>query len=126
LPTEDRNFVFIGATRGAGLSNMALLQQLRGLRRGLTVHGSRSTFKDRASERTNHPSIVSEMALAHTIKNKVEKAYRRGDLLANRAKLMADWAKVLFCCFGRCHTDEEGAAIPLILNILTIELACGI
>ena len=96
LLTEKGNrFVFIGANKGSGLSNMAMLQLLRGMREGLTVHGFRSTFKDWASERTNHPNIVSEMALAHTIKDKVERAYRRGDLLVKRTKLMNEWAK--FC-----------------------------
>jgi hypothetical protein len=57
----------------------------------LTTHGFRSTFKDWASETTSHPDIVSEMALAHTIPSKVEKAYRRGALLAKRTRLMNDW-----------------------------------
>lgn len=96
VPIEEGNpYVFIGGSKGAGLSNMALLQLLRGLRPGQTVHGFRSTFKDWASERTSHPNIVSEMALAHSINNKVEKAYRRGDLFAKRSKLMDDWAR--FC-----------------------------
>jgi integrase len=59
---------------------------------GVTQHGFRSTFKDWASERTSHPDIVSEMALAHTIPDKVQAAYRRGDLLQKRRDLMQDWA----------------------------------
>lgn len=60
-----------------------------------TVHGFRSTFKDWAAETTTFPNIVSEAALAHTIGDKVEVAYRRGALLKKRRELMAAWAK--FC-----------------------------
>lgn len=64
-------------------------------RDGLTVHGFRSTFRDWASERTSHPREVCEMALAHAISDKVEAAYRRGDLFEKRRKLMLDWER--FC-----------------------------
>jgi integrase len=60
-----------------------------------TVHGFRSTFRDWAAERTSTPHHVAEMALAHTIKNHAEAAYRRGDLLSKRAKLMQQWAEFL-------------------------------
>lgn len=62
---------------------------------GITVHGFRSAFRDWASERTGFPAEVVEMALAHAIENKVEAAYRRGDLFAKRAKLMQAWADYL-------------------------------
>jgi integrase len=62
---------------------------------GLTVHGFRSTFRDWAAERTNYPNHVVEMALAHTIPNAAEAAYRRGDLFEKRRRLMDDWAT--FC-----------------------------
>jgi integrase len=58
----------------------------------ITVHGFRSTFRDWAAERTNFPSEVVEMALAHVVGNKVEAAYRRGDLFDKRQRLMAEWA----------------------------------
>jgi integrase len=87
--------VFPGAKHGAGLSNMAMLELVRGMRPGLTTHGFRSTFKTWASEQTSHPNIVSEAALAHAIPDKVEAAYRRGDLFAKRVRLMKDWAS--FC-----------------------------
>ena len=58
-------------------------------------HGFRSTFRDWASERTNYPRDVAEMVLAHAIGDKVEAAYRRGDLFEKRRRLMIDWAK--FC-----------------------------
>jgi hypothetical protein len=62
---------------------------------GVTVHGCRSTFKDWASERTAFPSEVSEMALAHTIGDRVEAAYRRGELLEKRRLMMEQWATFL-------------------------------
>ena len=58
-----------------------------------TAHGFRSAFRDWASERTNFPREVCEQALAHTIKDKTEAAYRRGDLLDKRRELMAAWAE---------------------------------
>lgn len=61
----------------------------------ITAHGFRSTFRDWAAESTNYPRDVAEMALAHTIGDKVEAAYRRGDLFEKRKRMMDDWAK--FC-----------------------------
>lgn len=97
LPREDgSDFVFIGDKKGKSLSNMALLMTLRRMDRGdLTTHGFRSTFRDWAAETTAYPNEMVEMALAHTISNKAEAAYRRGDMMARRARLMEDWAK--FC-----------------------------
>ena len=93
LPREKGSlYVFPGGKEKAPLSNMAMLELVRGMRPGLTVHGFRSSFKDWASEATNHPNIVSEAALAHTIPDKVEKAYRRGDLFTKRARLIKEWA----------------------------------
>jgi integrase len=86
-------FVFPGGRRGRPLSNMALLKTLRRMGRGdLTTHGFRSTFRDWAAETTSHPSEVVEMALAHAVGDKVEAAYRRGDLFDKRRALMEDWA----------------------------------
>lgn len=89
-------FVFPGTRPKKPLSNMAFLQLLKRMKRdGLTVHGFRSTFRDWAAERTNFPREVAEMALAHTVSDKVEAAYRRGDLLEKRFKMMEEWAN--FC-----------------------------
>jgi integrase len=77
------------------VSGRTLAWLLKDLGRSETVHGFRSTFRDWAAERTNHPNHVVEMALAHTIPNAAEAAYRRGNLLEKRARLMADWAE--FC-----------------------------
>jgi integrase len=93
---EADGFVFSGGRRGRPLSNMAFLMLLRRMGRGdLTAHGFRSTFRDWVAERTNFPSEAAELALAHTVSNKVEAAYRRGDLFERRRRLMNAWA--LFC-----------------------------
>jgi len=86
-------YVFPGGKPGKPLSNMAMTEVLRRMGRGdITVHGFRSTFRDWAAERTNFPNEVVEMALAHTIGDKTEAAYRRGELFEKRRRLMADWA----------------------------------
>ena len=97
LPTEDNNeFVFIGPRAGAGLSDMSMTAVLRRMGHAdITVHGFRSTFRDWAAEVSHFPNHVVEMALAHAIGDKVEAAYRRGDLFDKRRELMAAWAD--FC-----------------------------
>ena len=108
LPREKgSDFVFVGGKPGQGLSNMAMLELLRGMRPddGHTVHGFRSVFSDWAHEQTAHANHIIEMSLAHTIKNKVEAAYRRGDLLAKRAQLMADWSS--YCASPSVKADDN-------------------
>lgn len=91
--SKGGEYVFSGRKAGTALSNMACLQTLRRMGRGdLTVHGMRSTFRDWVSENTSYPRDVAEMALAHTIEDKSEAAYRRGDLIEKRRALMSDWA----------------------------------
>lgn len=86
--------VFFGAKAGKGLSNMSMLKVLKTLKRpDLTTHGFRSTFRDWAAEKTDHAGEIVEMALAHVVANKVESAYRRGDLFGKRRLLMEDWAR---------------------------------
>jgi integrase len=85
------------------ISNMAMAMLLRRMGRGdLTVHGFRSSFSDWCAERTAFPSEVREMALAHTVADKVEAAYRRGDLFEKRRALAEAWAKF-------CDTPAAGA-----------------
>jgi integrase len=77
----------------SSISNMAMASVLKRMGRSdITVHGFRSSFRDFASEATNAPHEVAEMALAHTIANKAEAAYRRGDLFEKRRDLMNAWA----------------------------------
>jgi integrase len=93
---RSSDYVFPGGKAGKPLSNMAMTETLRRMERGdITVHGFRSTFRDWAAERTNFPSEVVEMALTHAVGDKVEAAYRRGDLFEKRRRLMAEWAS--FC-----------------------------
>ena len=94
---RQNEFVFPGDRR-AMMSNMAMEMLLRRMGRNVTVHGFRSTFRDWAAERTNFPSEVAEAALAHVVGDKVEAAYRRGDLFEKRRRLMEAWAEY---CAGR-------------------------
>lgn len=88
----DSGLIFPGRQVDVAMSNMIFLMMLRRLGASFTAHGFRSAFRDWASECTNFPREVCEMALAHSIKDKTEAAYRRGDLFAKRAELMAAWA----------------------------------
>jgi Phage integrase family/Nucleotidyl transferase AbiEii toxin, Type IV TA system len=90
---EGNDHVFPGAKDGKAISNMAMLEKLRGMRSGLTVHGFRSTFRDWAGDRTNYPRDVIEAALAHAIEDETEAAYRRKTAIEKRRRLMADWAR---------------------------------
>jgi integrase len=97
-------FVFPGGKPGRALSSMALLMLLRRMGRSdLTAHGFRSTFRDWCAEATNYPREVAEAALAHTLRDKTEAAYQRGDLMEKRRQLMAEWAT--FC--GRPSATGE-------------------
>jgi integrase len=103
LPRVDGNpHVFPGSRQGRPLSNMALLQLMRGMGYGVNCdrgafvpHGFRSSFRDWSGEVSSFPRDVAEMALAHVIENKVEAAYRRGDLFDKRRKMMQEWADYL-------------------------------
>ena len=93
----NSELLFPNERSGRALSDNAMrlaLQKRLGL--NTTVHGLRSSFKDWASEKTNYQNEVSEMALAHSISNAVEAAYRRGNLYEKRCQLMRDWADYLY------------------------------
>lgn len=95
LPRLAGNDLVFPAPRGGVLSDMSLTAVTRRMQVEAVPHGFRSTFRDWAAERTNYPRDVAEMALAHTIGDKVEAAYRRGDLFDKRRRMMEEWAK--FC-----------------------------
>ena len=95
LLKREHEFVFPSAHQGQSLSNMAMLTLLGRMNVDVTVHGFRSSFRDWAAERTAFAHEVCEMALAHTIPNAAEAAYRRGDLFEKRAALMRAWAEFL-------------------------------
>ena len=91
----EKDYIFPGGKEGAGLSNAAMSELLKGMgysRTVATVHGFRSTFKDWAGDLTAYPNEMSEMAMAHTVDDKVEAAYRRSDMREKRRRMMADWA----------------------------------
>jgi integrase len=93
LKRDGDSFVFPGQVKGKPLSSMAMLMLLRKMKRDdVTAHGFRSSFRDWAAETTAYPGEMVEMALAHAIGNKVEAAYRRGDMFERRRRLMDDWA----------------------------------
>jgi integrase len=95
LPREVGSpFVFPGAKMGKPLSQAAMLEVLRGMRGyGLTVHGFRSSFRDWVGESTNFPREIAEAALGHVVEGKTEAAYRRGDSLEKRRRLMQAWGR---------------------------------
>ena len=94
LSPEPSRLVFADTRTGLSLSENRFLNARDAIGYGdrCTPHGFRSSFRDWAAEETTFPNEVMEMALAHTIKNKAEAAYRRGDLLAKRRALMTAWA----------------------------------
>jgi integrase len=91
---------------------MAMLEKLRGMRPGLTVHGFRSTFRDWAGDRTNYPRDVIEAALAHAIEDETEAAYRLTTAVEKRRRLMADWAR--YC--AQAPTKKGGKVVAIGAN----------
>jgi len=99
--------VFIGIRSGTAIGPDAMTHTLRRLGRSETVHGMRSAFSTWAHEQTAFNNHVIEMALAHTVGNEVERAYRRSDLFAKRRALMGAWAK--YCT----SPPPAGAVVPM-------------
>ena len=93
LPRDGSGVVFPGVKAGQSISDRAMLDVLKSVRsNGFTVHGFRSTFSDWANDLSSYPRDVVEMALAHTIRDKTERAYRRRDAFEKRVGLMRAWA----------------------------------
>lgn len=124
LPLIDDGAHLFPAPRGGELSDMTLAAVVKRMHKAeieagrigyldprqgkvATPHGFRSTFRDWAAEHTNYPREVAEMALAHAIGNKVEAAYRRGDLFEKRCRMMDDWAR--FCS----TIQPAGEVVPI-------------
>jgi len=104
---SNGEFVFAGRARNRPLSNMAMEMVLRRMNiDNATVHGFRSSFRDWAGNVTNFPREVTETALAHVIGDKAEQAYRRGDALEKRRKLMEAWA-------GYCEPRRSANVVPM-------------
>ena len=109
LGKRAEGLIFKGQKVDKPLSDMSLLMPLKRAGLGITVHGFRSTFRDWCSEETGFSHEVQEMALAHAIKNKVEAAYRRGDLFDKRRALMDAWA-------AYCYPRENVVSISKIIG----------
>jgi len=107
LAGYETELIFFGE-RTAKLSNMAMAMLLRRMKIDVTVHGFRSSFRDWAGEETLFPREICEAALAHTVGNAVEVAYRRGDALEKRRGLMESWA--VFCGAVESGNDERGSS----------------
>ena len=106
---KDSDPIFQSPRGRKPLSNMAMSAVLRRMKRdNITVHGFRSTFSDWVAEATAYDHAVREMSLAHAIGDKVEAAYRRGELLEKRARLMRDWA-----AYAEGHSVPEGEVVPI-------------
>jgi len=112
---KPTDYIFPGEKQGKPLSDMTMTAFIRRQNKdelkwkdesgnGITQHGFRSTFRDWAAETTPFPSDVAEMALAHTIGNKVEAAYRRGDLFEKRRELMQIWGNY---CFKKTRREKQ-------------------
>jgi len=112
LPRFEENSLVFPAPRGGVFSDMTLSAVMRRIheaeveakrpgfldrvsKRPAVPHGLRSTFRDWVAEKTNHPGDLAEVALAHRVSNAVEAAYRRGDMVEKRRRMMADWADFL-------------------------------
>ena len=104
--------IFPGQREGKPFSNTALPFLMRQMgHTALTVHGFRSTFRDWGGEQTAHPSELLEVALAHAVGSKVELAYRRGDMLEKRRRLMEDWGSYCERHYGGDHRQRRHASL---------------
>jgi integrase len=102
------DFLFPGAKAKQSINRFGMLELLRAMRPGVTVHGFRPTFRDWCGDRTNFPRDIVEAALAHRIADQVEAAYRRGTAIEKRRHLMQDWARYL-----AQPAAKGGAVVPI-------------
>ena len=94
ISNEPSDYIFPSTKRNRPLSSMAMDMLLRRLKLDVTVHGFRSSFRDWCGEVSTYPREVAEAALAHVVGDATERAYRRGDALEKRRRLMKDGAVV--------------------------------
>lgn len=125
LPRFADNPLVFPAPRGGQLSDMTLSATMKRMHeanvaegdpgyldrvslRPAVPHGLRSTFRDWVAERTTYPGDMAEVALAHRISNTVEAAYRRGDMVEKRRRMMKDWAVFLSASKSRNNVVRLG------------------
>ena len=104
--SKDPKSIYLFSNNEKPLNNVAMSNLAKKITPGITVHGFRSAFRDWVAEETDHFPEVAEKALAHTVANQVEAAYRRGDLLERRKRLATDWESY-------CQTGSWGNVIKL-------------
>jgi integrase len=109
LPREG-HFLFVGAKKGEPFGPLSLTRMLERMGRNVTVHGFRSAFTDWAHDTTAFPKTVIDMAIAHKVPDKVEAAYRRGELMEKRRRLMAAWATY---CASKPTADAGDKVVSL-------------
>lgn len=107
---EGSEHVFPSPRTGRPLSDSALTKVLRDFGLDVTAHGFRSSFRDWCAETTRYPREVAEAALAHTLSNKTEAAYLRGDLFDKRRRLMKAWSKY---CVTPSAVGEAGKVVAI-------------
>jgi integrase len=103
---KSSEYIFPGQRDGRPLSSMAFDMLLRRMRRDVTTHGFRSTFRDWAGNETSFPRELAEHALAHVIGDKAEQAYRRSTALERRRDLMEAWTRF-------CGIKDSSTVVPL-------------
>ncbi|MEJ1367979.1 MAG: site-specific integrase, partial [Candidatus Sedimenticola sp. (ex Thyasira tokunagai)] len=105
-PFSQDGLVFPGMKRNHSISAAALRKHFKDQHPTLTIHGFRSSFRDWCAEMTNYPRELAESALAHTVRDKTEAAYQRGDMFERRRKLMESWAM-------HCMTPSKGELVGI-------------
>ena len=101
------HFLFPGQAHAKPISEASLLKVVKQRDKTLTVHGFRSTFRDWCAEQTSFPREVAEAALDHSVRDKTEAAYQRGDLFEKRRELMDQWAQ--YCLKG----NAKARVVPI-------------
>ena len=109
---EGNPYLFISnRTAGAHLVESTTTIALRKAGCTATIHGFRASFKTWAEEQTNFPGLVIELSLAHKVGSAVENAYRRGDVIVKRRKLMEQWAR--FVTSPPAEKQKSDKVVPL-------------
>lgn len=114
--TRDPGSEYVFSRQGMPMSNMSLLSLVKRLNPAITVHGKRSSFRDWVSEETEFSPELAEMQLAHTIANRTERAYRRGNLLEKRRKMMESWS-------AYCQGTSETNVVSMVPRQVTASMA---
>jgi integrase len=107
---SDDGLVFLGAQPGKPLSPPAMASVMKRMGYSAVPHGFRSSFSDWAHERTGHSNHAIEISLAHSVGSETEKAYRRGEMLEKRRRLLADWARY-------CSTPVAGKPGKVVVSM---------